>query len=233
MEYRMGLCAKCLTIFSLMRKYNSKIEVDKNAMLPTYYQSAINKSALCFFIIVGLITSCSNDEATYSPKPRGYFRIDFPKKEYRLYDSICPYTFEIPLYTQMVQDKHMGAEPCWLNLEYKQFNATLHLSYKAVNKNIATYLEDAHNFANKHQVKATGLDEIVIIKDSAKVYGLLFDIAGNTASSLQFYLTDSTQHFLRGALYFNAAPNSDSLKIVVDFIKQDVMHLINTTRWKE
>jgi gliding motility-associated lipoprotein GldD len=87
-------------------------------------------------------------------------------------------------------------------------------------------------FANKHQVKATGLEETVVLRDSAKVYGLLFDIAGNTASSLQFYLTDSTHHFLRGALYFNAKPNIDSLKIVVDFIREDVLHLINTTRWK-
>jgi gliding motility-associated lipoprotein GldD len=108
----------------------------------------------------------------------------------------------------------------------------LHLSYKTVNNNIDKYLNDSHEFANKHQVKATGLDEIPIIRDSSKVYGLFFDISGNTASSLQFYLTDSTRHFLRGALYFNSVPNIDSLKIVVDFIKKDMLHLINTTKWK-
>ncbi len=180
-----------------------------------------------------LFCACNDDDEIYSPKPRGYFRIDFPEKKYKLYDSICPYTFEIPEYTQMVNDKHMGAEPCWLNLEFPKFNAILNLTYKKLNNDIDKYLQDSHDFANRHQVKATGLDEVVIIKDSTKVYGLLFNIEGNTASSLQFYLTDSTNHFLRGALYFNTIPNIDSLRVVVEFIKKDVLHMINTTHWKE
>lgn len=106
------------------------------------------------------------------------------------------------------------------------------MGYREVKNNIATYLDDSHYFANKHQVKATGLDEIAILRDSAKVYGLLFDISGNTASSLQFYVTDSTKHFLRGSLYFNSIPNIDSLQIVVDFLKKDILHIINTTAWK-
>jgi gliding motility-associated lipoprotein GldD len=178
-----------------------------------------------------LLASCE-DEEFYSPKPRGYPRVNFPEKTYRAYDSLCPYSFEIPTYARMAPDRHKGAEPCWQNLEFPQFRATLHLSYKPVQNNLATYLDDSHDFANRHQVKATGLDEIPVMRDSARVYGLVFDISGNTASSVQFYLTDSTRHFLRGALYFNAAPNSDSLKIVVDFIKKDILHLINTTAWK-
>jgi gliding motility-associated lipoprotein GldD len=183
-------------------------------------------------LTTSVFISCDEDDETYSPKPRGYFRIDFPEKKYRLFDSICPYRFEIPVYSKISQDQHQGSEPCWLNLEFPQFKATVHLSYKPINNNIEKYLNDSHEFANKHQVKATGLDEIPIIKDSSKVYGLLFEISGNTASSLQFYLTDSTKHFMRGALYFNSVPNIDSLKIVVDFIKKDVLHMINTTKWK-
>ena len=186
---------------------------------------------LCFIIGISAI-GCDTDDEVFSPKPRGYFRINFPEKKYRMYDSICPYKFEIPVYAEMKQDKHNGADPCWLNLEFPKYRANVHLSYKVVTTNIANYLEDSHDFANKHQVKATGLDEIVILRDSAKVYGLLFDIAGNTASSVQFYLTDSTHHFLRGALYFNSVPNIDSLRIIVDFIKKDILHLINTTSWK-
>jgi len=185
-------------------------------------------------ILLSLIfISCDEEEVVYSPRPRGYSRIDFPRKNYRLYDSICPYTFEIPLYSRITQDKHKGAEPCWLNLEFPKFNATIHLSYKIVTNDLAQHLENSHYFANKHQVKATGLDEVVILRDSANVYGLLFDIGGNTASTLQFYMTDSTQHFLRGALYFNSTPNIDSLKIVVDFLRADVLHMINTTSWKK
>ena len=149
----------------------------------------INRKTVFFILIIALsaaFVSCDEGEEIFSPKPRGYFRINFPEKKYRVYDSICPYKFEIPVYAQMKQDKHNGAEPCWLNLEFPKYKATVHLSYKEVNKNIATYLEDSHNFANKHQVKATGLDEIAVIRDSAKVYGLVFDIEGNTASSVQF-----------------------------------------------
>lgn len=188
---------------------------------------------LILLIACIFICSCNDEDEIYSPKPRGYFRISFPEKKYKLYDSLCPYTFEIPEYTHIVNDKHLGAEPCWLNLEFPKFNATINLTYKSINNNVQKYVEESHDFANRHQVKATGLDEVAIIKDSTKVYGLLFNIEGNTASSLQFYLTDSTHHFLRGALYFNVVPNIDSLRIVVDFIKKDVLHLINTTRWKK
>jgi gliding motility-associated lipoprotein GldD len=190
------------------------------------------KLASIILLIAVINFSCENEEEIFSPKPKGYFRINFPEKKYKLYDSTCPYKFEIPVYSKMNKDNHNGAESCWLNLEFPEYKATLHLSYKEVKNNISQYLDDSHDFANKHQVKATGLDEIAVIRDSAKVYGLVFDISGNTASSVQFYLTDSTHHFLRGALYFNSVPNIDSLKIVVDFIKKDILHLINTTSWK-
>lgn len=184
--------------------------------------------------ICSLFVSCEDeDDKVYSPKPRGYFRIDLPEKNYRLYDSICPYSFEIPVYARMANDKHMGAEPCWLNIEFPKFRATIHLSYKAVTNDLDTFLTDSRNFAIKHQIKATGLDETAIIRDSAKVYGLIYDIAGNTASSVQFYLTDSTKHFLRGALYFNSVPNIDSLKIIIDFIRKDILHLVKTCKWRD
>jgi gliding motility-associated lipoprotein GldD len=187
---------------------------------------------LATLAVILTTTSCDEDEPVYSPKPRGYCRIDLPAKKYRLYDSICPYRFEIPVYARMEQDKHKGSDPCWLNLQFPQFKATVHFSYKTVNGNLSTLLDDSHDFAKKHQIKATGLEETPILRDSARVYGLLFDIGGNTASSLQFYMTDSTKHFLRGALYFNSSPNADSIKIVLDFLRQDLIHLVQTTSWK-
>ncbi len=195
----------------------------------------INFTYILFFTVVAFaLSSCDGDEdKIYSPKPRGYFKINFPEKNYRLYDSICPYTFEIPIYARMVQDRHMGAEPCWLNMEFPQFKATVHLSYKAVNDtNLNRYMEDSRDFAIRHQIKATGLEESVVIRDSAKVYGLVYDIGGNTASSVQFYLTDSTKHFLRGSLYFNTVTNIDSLKIVIDFIREDILRMVQTCKWK-
>jgi len=188
---------------------------------------------LFIFSCVLVVTSCGDDEdEVFIPKPKGYFRIDFPKKEYRVYDSLCPYSFEIPKYSFIDNDKHLGADPCWLNINFPKYNAQIHLSYKVVTNNIDSLFSQSRDFVVKHQVKSTGIDETVIIRDSAKVYGLVYDISGNSASNVQFYLTDSTHHFMRGALYFNSVPNIDSLKIVVDYLRLDILQMIKTFKWK-
>ena len=185
--------------------------------------------ASCFLILIG---SCGSDDEGYTPKPRGYYRIDFPEKNYVTFDSVCPFAFNYPSYAKIVPDKKPNAEPCWVNLEFPKFKSVIHLTYRPVNNNIAGFLEESRTLAVKHTVKATGIDEQLILRDSAKVYGLVYDITGNAASSLQFYLTDSTKHFIRGALYFNVAPNDDSLRVVVDFLRKDVDEMIRTFRWK-
>jgi gliding motility-associated lipoprotein GldD len=188
---------------------------------------------LFIFSCVLVLTSCGDDEdEIFIPKPKGYFRIDLPKKEYRVYDSLCPYSFEIPTYAFINNDKHLGADPCWLNINFPKYNAQIHLSYKVVTNNIDSLFSQSRDFVVKHQVKSTGIDETVIIRDSAKVYGLVYDISGNSASNVQFYLTDSTHHFMRGALYFNSVPNIDSLKIVVDYLRLDILQMIKTFKWK-
>jgi gliding motility-associated lipoprotein GldD len=188
-----------------------------------------------FLVLVSCVSlsSCGSDDDTLAPKPRAYFRLDFPEKKYVKYDSDCPFTFERPVYSQMDKDRNPGAEPCWLNMNFPTFNGTLHLSYKAVNGNIQQYLEDTYTLASKHQIKASGIEERLIVRDSSKIYGLIYEIEGNAASALQFYLTDSTKHFIRGALYFNEVPNIDSIAPVLAFIKKDVFHMINTFEWKK
>lgn len=182
-----------------------------------------------------LFYQCSDEEEDeiYSPKPRGYYRITFPKKEYQLYDTTCPFQFQYPNYSFIEKDKYSPMEPCWINIQFPYFKATLHLSYKTMkDKTIAELIEDSRDLAIKHQIKSTGIEETLILKDSVKVYGLIYDIEGNTASSLQFYVTDSTHHFIRGALYFNVKPNIDSVKIVLSFLREDVIHLIQSLQWK-
>ena len=167
----------------------------------------LNYLILIFSSLI-IFTACvDDDDEIYIPKPKGYFRIDFPKKEYRVYDSICPYSFEIPTYAFIDNDKHLKADPCWLNINFPKYNAKIHLSYKVISNNLDTILNQSRDFVVKHQIKSTGIDEVVIIRDSAKVYGLVYDISGNSASNIQFYVTDSTHHFMRGALYFNSVPN--------------------------
>jgi gliding motility-associated lipoprotein GldD len=191
------------------------------------------KNLILVFSSLIFFTSCVEDEdEIYIPKPKGYFRIDFPQKEYRVYDSICPYSFEIPTYAFIDNDKHLNADPCWLNINFPKYSAKIHLSYKIITNNLDTILNQSRDFVVKHQIKSTGIDEVVIIRDSAKVYGLVYNISGNSASNIQFYVTDSTHHFMRGALYFNSVPNIDSLKIVVDYLRTDILQMIKTFKWK-
>lgn len=168
----------------------------------------------------------------YTPKPRGYFRIDFPEKEYQLYHDTCPYTFEYPVYGTIVPDSDYLSEPCWINIEFPQYNGKIHISYKPISDNIGTLLEDSHTLAYKHTIKADAIDERLFIDRENRVYGVMYDIAGDAASSVQFFVTDSITHFVRGSLYFNLTPNSDSLAPVIDFFREDIIHLIETTRWK-
>ncbi len=203
---------------------------------PVYKNKRMRILKLSLFLSIAIFfTHCIDDEEdNYVPKPRGYYKIQFPKKEYRLYDSICPFKFEYPQYGFLEKDKHPMAEPCWLNVEFPYFKATLHLTYKSMQNNkISDLIEDSRDLAVKHQIKSTGIEETLILRDSSKVFGLIYDIDGNTASSLQFYVTDSTNHFIRGALYFNTRPNIDSVKIVLDFLRKDVIHFLHTLQWKK
>ena len=180
-----------------------------------------------------LFASCKSS-SDYAPKPRGYFKIDFPKKHYTSFTNITPYSFDYPYYAKMYLDSTERGRPYWYNLTYPQFNARIHLSYYPINSeaDFNELIEDSRKLAFKHTVKATGIDEGTIRIPENNVYGIYYTIAGNTASSTQFLLTDSTKNFLRGALYFNEKPQADSIQPVVDFIKKDIDRLIKTLRWK-
>jgi gliding motility-associated lipoprotein GldD len=184
------------------------------------------------FATVGIIVSCNT--GPYAPKPRGYFRIDLPEKQYVLLDTTFPYSFEYPAYAVLSPDIHSPNEKYWINLNFKPFHATLHLSYKEVDGNLINYLEDAHTLVTKHIPKADAIYDSLIIDRRREVFGLTYKIEGSGAASpYQFFLTDSSTHFIRGALYFNTVPNNDSLQPVIDFIQQDIEHLVATLRWKK
>lgn len=189
---------------------------------------------ICLLFTVFFLSSCgSDDDDTIAPKPRAYFRLTFPEKKYVLYDSVLPFTFEIPSYSKMEKGKSFNAETAWLNLNFPTFNGTLNLTYKELKGDLKENLEETYQYASKHQIKASGISQQAIAKDSSKVYGLIYEIEGNAASSFQFFLTDSTKHFLRGALYFNVAPNTDSISPVLKFIQKDIYHMIETFEWKK
>ena len=175
-----------------------------------------------------------NGNHDYSPKPRGYFRIIFPQKRYQMYNEACPFTFVYPIYAKIEPDTNRDAKPCWLNVRFPQFAGTLHLSYEHIKsqKEFNELIEDAHRLTFEHTVKATSIDQGVIAYPDRKVYGIYYTVDGNAASSVQFYLTDSTKNYIRGALYFYTEPRLDSIQPVLTFVKQDVDLMIKSFRWK-
>jgi gliding motility-associated lipoprotein GldD len=190
----------------------------------------MRKLSYLLSIVFILIYSCQQD---YIPKPHGYFRIDFPQKTYHQLDSAAlPYKFDIPDYGKVLPDKDRLAEPYWINLQITAHKAEVNISYKKVDKNLSKLLEDSRTLAYKHSIKADAINERIFVNPRKKVYGTIYMIEGNAASPLQFYLTDSTKNFLRGALYIREVPNIDSLRPVIDFLTPDVIRLIETTEWK-
>lgn len=184
--------------------------------------------------VISILIICSCQSTDYSPKPRGYHRIIFPEKEYVSINSGCPYSFEIPKYGSLNTDDSKTSKPCWKNLDFPQFNARLHISYFDINASapFTQLTEDARTFVFKHTSKATSIEQKKINDIQNNVYGLEYFIDGNTASNYQFYVSDSTKHYLRASLYFNEKPHVDSIQPVLAFLRTDIEHLIKTIRWK-
>ncbi len=191
----------------------------------------INKLSVGFALsTIIVLSSCGNDPL---PKPTGYFRIDLPEKTYQeVADSIpFPFTFELPQYG-VVNLKRTKEQENFFNVDFSKYGARIHFSYFPVENNISKLLEESRTLSYKHTEKAQEINEELIINEENRVFGTYYSIEGNAASSDQFFITDSSNHFLRGALYFNVAPNPDSIRPVGEFIKKDIVHLIETFRWK-
>lgn len=180
---------------------------------------------VAFFL--GLV-SCTH---TNVPREYGYFRIDLPEHQYALYSPQgYPYQFMLSQQATVSPVKREG-ECYWIDICYPQWKAVVHCSYKPVQGNLRALSDDAQEFVFSHVCKATSIPEHEYADPEHQVYGLSFDLVGNTASALQFYLTDSTHHFFRGSLYFNVIPNQDSLSPVTSFIREDVCTLMESFRW--
>jgi gliding motility-associated lipoprotein GldD len=194
------------------------------------------KNVLLYTLFLWMsIVSCNSG---YTIKQKGYYRIDFPPHEYKLFDKPgYPYTFEYPVYGTVVQDttffEDKPENPYWVNIDFPQFSGKIYISYKDVKQNsFDKLIDDAFNLTYKHTTKATGISDS-LMQTPKGVSGVFFKVGGNAATANQFFVTDSTKHFLRGALYFDATPNEDSLAIVNDFLQADMKHLINTLQWKD
>jgi gliding motility-associated lipoprotein GldD len=185
---------------------------------------------LCFIFVAG----CNSD---YTIRQKGYYRIDFPQREYRLFEREgFPYTFEYPVYATVVQDSTFFEDapenPFWVNIDFPSLNGKIYMSYKDVrSSSFDKLVDDAFKLTYKHSTKATAIRDS-LMKTPNGVTGIFFRVGGNAATGRQFFVTDSVKHFLRGALYFDATPNADSLGVVNNFLEVDMKHLINTLKWK-
>lgn len=191
----------------------------------------VMKNSLIVLIIVCTLVSCNNKKST--PKPYAYMRIDLPTRKYQDLKTGYPFSFSYSKHAYIEQDKAYDAEKYWINVVYPSINAKIHLSYKDVTNNFAAYSDDSHKLAYKHYIKAEAINEKGYTNKKDNVYGIVYNIKGNTASSIQFFVTDSTKHFLRGSLYFNCKPNKDSLAPFIQYMHTDIKHMIESFKWSK
>lgn len=191
-----------------------------------------------FILTLSLLFSCKPE--VYTPKKKGYFKIDLPEHQYQTFDEPgYPYKFEYPTYGEVIRDTSFFGQkpenPYWINIDFPKVGGRIYLSYKIIGKQntIESLLEDSYEMTfTVHDIKADYIDDYTFHDDIRNVHGIFYSVGGDAASAYQFYATDSTRNFIRGALYFDVAPNADSLKPVTDFLKEDIDHMLKTLEWK-
>jgi gliding motility-associated lipoprotein GldD len=190
-------------------------------------------TALCqLSIVAALLTGCTKD---YQPKPKGYNRLLIPEASYQPLPDSLPYFFEYSKHANLLNDTSWIRERHWVEIYYPQLKANIHVTYKRIYNNeqlLREFLDDSYTLTAKHQIKANAINETIATTPDGKV-AVIAEIEGDVPSQFQFTITDSTRNFLRGALYFNTTVQNDSLKPAIDYVKKDVMHLINTLRWAD
>ncbi|MCB9017642.1 MAG: gliding motility lipoprotein GldD [Paludibacteraceae bacterium] len=187
-------------------------------------------------VILGICAFSFSSCTEYTPKPKGYFRIDLPQQKHyaKFEEPHYPFSFEYSDMAKVIPPSKKNEENSfWVDIAYPSINARIYCSYKPIKGNFQEIAEDSRTFVYKHTVKADGITEQPYENSDRHVYGILYELKGNTASNYQFILTDSTEHFFRGALYFNSSPNKDSIAPVAKFIKEDIIKMIETFEWEK
>jgi len=194
------------------------------------------KIKILIFVLLTVLFSCREVDV---PKPRGFFRIDMPPHEYRPFNKEypllhkLPLSFEYPVYGEISFESDKFEESGWFNIEFPAYKAIIYLTYKPVNGDLAGLIEQSYRMnVRNHIIKADAINEQMIADPERRKFGILYDLKGNTATSVQFFITDSTNHFLRGSLYFDTEPNADSLAPVTGFFREDVVRLIESLNWE-
>lgn len=169
--------------------------------------------------------SCGED---YLPKPKGQLRLEYPKPNYANYKGDCGFSFQYSDFARL----EPAQKPCWYNLRYPAMKANVHMTYYPVKGDYLLHLKETERMVYEHTVKASAIETKSFSYPEKRVFGNFYELKGQSASNVQFYITDSARHFVTGNLYFNSRPKPDSLAPAVDYIKKDILHLIETFEWK-
>lgn len=186
---------------------------------------------ICLLIISSILWSCQSD---YMPKPKGHNRLDLPDHTYQSLPDSFPFQFDYAQSAQILKDSSWLAERYWIQIYYPELMANVQITYKDLTdeeNDLRELLNDAYKLTTHHQIKAYSIEETILQTPLGKT-AVVAELQGEVPSQFQFYLTDSTYHFLRGALYYRTSSKNDSLAPSIEFVKQDIIHLINTLRWK-
>lgn len=174
------------------------------------------------------MVSCVDDSKDI-PKPYGYYRIELPEHEYVSYkDGLCPFSFEIPKAAVMIDNDNQS---CYKSLLYPHLNAGVYFTYFPVNDNVEALVKTVDDIVYEHHNMASGIQPLEFVNEEKKVYGRCYKLMGEVAVNYVFYVTDSAKHYFAGKLYFEAHPNYDSLQPCIDYIAEDIEHLVGTIQW--
>ncbi len=188
--------------------------------------------SISFLLVIGsLLSAC---QRKFLPKPIGFNRLVLPKPAYLALPDSLPYRFEYSSHARLLADTSGFSERYWIELYYPLFKSNIHVTYKPIqnsNQLLKEFMNDAYTLAAKHQIKAYAIDEAIVKTPLGKT-AIVVELQGEVPSQMQFTITDSTKNFLRGALYFNTKVHNDSLKPAIEYMKKDVMHIINTFEWR-
>lgn len=182
---------------------------------------------IIFLATVSLLLMLCSCKDEVLPKPAGFLRLDYPEAKYVNFQNPCPFAFEMNE-TAVIK----GEKECGFAITYPKMKATIYLTYKPVNNNIDKLLRDAQKLTYEHVIKADDILEQPYLNPENKVYGMFYQVNGNAATNSQFYVTDSTKHFITGSVYFYAKPNFDSIMPAASYIKNDMQRLMETLKWK-
>lgn len=175
--------------------------------------------------LISMLTSCAKDPL---PKPSGELRLEYPAHIYQSFNPKCPFTFDYSKFSQIKDTKRA----CWFYIDYPKMKAKVFITYFPINNDFNLHVREAEKLVYEHTIKASSIDTKSFSYPEKKVFGNFYELKGQSASNIQFYVTDSTKHFLTANLYFNSRPKPDSLAPAVDYIKKDMLHIIDTFKWK-